>query len=567
MEADKKRLIVLVALLVVSAVGVYAASTFYSASSDVTLGVDPGPDITLGQSADLESGTGPDPAGFVNISTKNHGYTNFSGTADTTARVTDLGGEWTNLSSTSVGAGELQIEPDTAGTHSIEGGTTSWSYRSINYSQQNDSRTEIVYSASSTTTLVLENTGQSQGTGIVAVDSSGNPLDSNATNADGSVVLELPSGSKNVNIKVGPSTLEIRNVQDTSELVDNVKITIRFYEDGGQEDLVVEKTTSNGVVDFTGLPLDQAFVASANATGWQPRRVYISSLTEQQTMYLLNNSVTDVFNRFVLNDKSGEFQTSHTRLTIERAVNESGSLQWKVVSGDYFGASNEHAAYLEFEQRYRMFVTNDQGDRRFIGSYTANDENNPKQLTISEVVTKPPDGREYYGTAYVKNESGQTKLWFSYSDPKNETSELRLNITNRSDPSDVLVDTTVTTVGDSFVFSQNVSPNTAWKVNWTVVRDGEEKGPNVQVVGARGRFPLPIDTVWLQRFFIVIIPFLAALSTDRTATYGALGLVGLIGAAMVLQWYTINPILWVAAFVIAAGGHAMAVSSRRGPVG
>jgi hypothetical protein len=131
----------------------------------------------------------------------------------------------------------------------------------------------------------------------------------------------------------------------------------------------------------------------------------------------------------------------------------------------------------------------------------------------------------------------------------------------------VLVDTTVTTVGDSFVFSQNVSPTSAWVVNWTVVRNGEEQGPNVQVVGATGRFPLPIDRTWLQRFFIVLIPFLAALSTDRVATYGALGIVGLIGLVMVLGWYNINPILWMAAFVIAAGGHAYAISSRRGPIG
>lgn len=59
---------------------------------------------------------------------------------------------------------------------------------------------------------------------------------------------------------------------------------------------------------MSGLPADQEFVVIADPDGYYSRRVVITSLFEQQTMYVLSKNEAAVQNRFVLNDRSGQFR-------------------------------------------------------------------------------------------------------------------------------------------------------------------------------------------------------------------------------------------------------------------
>jgi len=76
-----------------------------------------------------------------------------------------------------------------------------------------------------------------------------------------------------------------------------------------------------------------------------------------------------------------------------------------------------------------------------------------------------------------------------------------------------------------------------------------------------------MDPVWLNRFGLILIPVVAAFSSERVATIGALALVGFVGLLMLLQVYDIDPALWVASLVIALGGHALTLRNNSGAVG
>jgi hypothetical protein len=369
-----------------------------------------------------------------------------------------------------------------------------------------------------------------------------------------------------------PDEFEIRNESAPKELVtgSSVEVEVRFYQRDSEN--VFERTTTDGTVSFEGLPTQEEFIVSVSADGFADRRTYVESLTTQQEVYLLPESVSSVFNRFVLEDLSGNYQSSQTRLEIKRALNtteDPETLEYKAVSGDYFGGVNEHKATLAQDRRHRLVISNRDGDRRVIGSYQAIDEANPKVIQVDEVVVDPPQGRTFYGTAYTEdpNQTDDTeRVRFTYSDPTGDTDKLRYRIVSEND-STVLVDETIDDPGTNLSYSEQIPNGENYRINWSAERNGETIGPKTYVIGSRAQTPLPVDQVWLNRFVLVLLPVFAALASERIATYGAIGLVVLTGLLMVLGWYSVNPALWMAGLVIAVGGHLLQVTTRQGAYG
>jgi hypothetical protein len=168
---------------------------------------------------------------------------------------------------------------------------------------------------------------------------------------------------------VAPDRLEVRNVSDTSQLVDNVDVTIRFYQRDSNE--VIEKTTSNGVISMTGLPASEEYLVTARADGYVTRKAIVSPLGGQQAIYLLNESRDTAEVVFEVSDPTGEFPPESTYLYVERPVNDSGNLTYQVITADTFGATASYAVDLEAGTRYRLRVVNGDGDERALGYYSA----------------------------------------------------------------------------------------------------------------------------------------------------------------------------------------------------
>ena len=379
----------------------------------------------------------------------------------------------------------------------------------------------------------------------------------------------VTSSTRTVNI---PSELRIFNESAPDTLVDNVTVNIQFYGGEDGDAFTIQRTTSDGIVDMTGLPADQEFIVVANADGFHNRRIYVESLYEQANVFLLPTSSQAVYNVFKIDDKSGAYAPGETRLIIQRGLNRSGNFSWYTVTGDFFGSTNEHKTYLRYNVRYRLIVENDEGQRRMMGPYFATDENNPKVITVSSIVVSPPEGQAYYGTSYIEDETeddGQKTLRFTYTDPDEKTDSLDLVIHERGNESNVLADVSTDDVGSSWTYSTVLDENESaksWVVDWQGQRDGEEIGAAVPV-GNRGGLPLPMNQEWLTRFGLIALVVVASLSSERMATIGAMGTVAFAGILMITGIWEIPVVLWFAALIIAVGGHALTKAQRGGVVG
>lgn len=164
---------------------------------------------------------------------------------------------------------------------------------------------------------------------------------------------------------------ELRIIDEENEtLIDNASIRLAFYIDNGTETRVVETEISNGTVDFAALdlPADQPFVVTASADGYLSRRIYLRSLFDQQSIYLLSDSDEHRDVIFELQDFSGNYPDPETVLMIQRAINGS----YRTVQSDFFGATGEFTAQLAYNERHRLVLLNTEtGRMEQLGTFTA----------------------------------------------------------------------------------------------------------------------------------------------------------------------------------------------------
>ena len=423
--------------------------------------------------------------------------------------------------------------------------------------------TQNITSNATISTTATVSTGGSHTWHVETIDSYGGTTESDA---DSSTATNDPYTFQT------PSELRIFNESAPNSLVDNVTVQIKFYGGEDGDAFTVERSTDNGVVNMTGLPVNREFIVVVEADSYHNRRIYIESLFEQANVFLLPKSETAVYNVFKIDDKSGSFPPENSRLIIQRALNRSGNLSWHTVSGDFFGSTNEHKTNLKFDERYRLIVANDAGERRVMGPYLATDENNPKVITVSSIVVSPSDGQSYYATSWIDDqdeEDDQQTLRFAFDDPDKLTDSLDVTIYERGNESNVLADVSTEAVGDRWTYSTVLDANeseTTWVVNWSAQRDGETIGATIPV-GSRGGLSIPMDDAWLSRFGIIALVVVAALSSQRMATIGAMGTVAFAGILMVTGIWEIPVVLWIAALVIAVGGHVLTTAQRGGAVG
>jgi len=165
-----------------------------------------------------------------------------------------------------------------------------------------------------------------------------------------------------------PDELQIKNESSPTQLVDQATVEVTFYFESGGEMVSQTKTTSNGKISLTGLPVDKPLVASAQANGFRDRRIFIESIYQQQNVYLLANSRQATQVTFQLKDFSGDFPESTTVLIVERTL-ENGT--YKTVLGDFFGANGQFPAVLKYTERHRLTLLNTEtGQTRDLGTFT-----------------------------------------------------------------------------------------------------------------------------------------------------------------------------------------------------
>jgi len=169
-----------------------------------------------------------------------------------------------------------------------------------------------------------------------------------------------------------PANLEILSETNSSKILDDVTVEVRFYGDESEDEaLTVTRETDDGTIDMTGLPVNQPFVVVASADGYYDRRIFIESLYDQQEIYLLNDSAEVVRPTYNLEDYSGYYPGEDSVLVVQRVINGS----YQTIVGDYFGAAGDFQAVLNQDVRHRLIIRNvETGRQRILGTTMATDD-------------------------------------------------------------------------------------------------------------------------------------------------------------------------------------------------
>jgi len=320
-----------------------------------------------------------------------------------------------------------------------------------------------------------------------------------------------------------PSEIRIYDEMNPDQLVkDSVTVTVRLY----AEDRTVKREVSDGVLDMSGLPVDSTIVATTEADGWIDRRILIRDLTQQQQIYLLNSSADSVPITFDLQDKTGDFPDDTSQLYVQKAINTSGTedLEWKTVTGDYFGADGTFPTDLAYNHRYRLVIRNE-GKVRVLGSYIPT-ESGTYPVEIGNIVWDVPEGESVYADSELRDLDENTEntypnatkeMYFEYFDSTGNTSELHINISVRGS-NEIIYETTVYDVS-SYSESVPLTKNQSEKslvVNVTADRTADDDFEHVYQHGVPDGPDLPGD------------PNLISLGAQVTL----LALIGLVAGSM-----------------------------------
>jgi len=346
---------------------------------------------------------------------------------------------------------------DTLNTEvTVSGGTTALIVHNVTL---DDGATDLEVVAASETNITVG--GVPADIGLQAVDSNGDVIAGTTDTDTGQAELTVPTGSYSLRLQSGPSELEIRNLK-TQELVANasnpINVEVEFFAADGE---VISRNTTDGTVNFAGLPADQRFSVTVDAgNDFVTRQVIIPSILEQDTAYLLPAANTSTVQpRFVLEDPSQRFDEEDSEILIERPIEEGNDTRFVAVAGDRVGLQGFNPV-LEQGQRYRIRVRDPtSGRERQLGAFTP---------TVAEQVTlevtdvefdsvSETDGLEW--TARYQDGENQDTIEFILRDSQ-PTQSLEYRIYPRGEPNNTLVRDTATgnvTISEPVPPSQNDS--------------------------------------------------------------------------------------------------------------
>lgn len=362
-----------------------------------------------------------------------------------------------------------------------------------------------------------------------------------------------------------PRNLTIYNESAPEQIVNqSTNVEVTFFAD----DTVITRNSTDGIVNLSGLPADEPFIARASADGWYSRTKIIPSLFEDQRLYLANKTVVTANEvRFDLNDQSGRFPRDESDLYIKKALTRNGSTTFETIHSDEFGATGI-TVDLENDTRYRLVVENGQGDRRNVGPYTST-TSELVELTpgVAGLNLDPAPGTYEWDAEFDNSTGTYGSVVFDYADDGNLTDELRVTIYERGNASNEFVNTTepgpLGNATITYMLQNNDERNLTFAVEFEADRDGETEN-GLKYVSRTPDERLPGLADWIQEMlaFVVLI-LLGASFTVRDHHIGAAILPIFAGFFWYMQW--LEGVTSGAAIVLAlalAGG--VQISRRAG---
>lgn len=526
---------IVVVLVLITAPVMAQTDLTHSASSGVNYVTNSGLNVELGDDREVDA------VPFADNQTFADGDVTLSspGTASATISDQTYGGAAMAVPSLDASSNPVTLgRADLSSNLTVAGGATGVVLHDVTL---DDGVTDVEVTADSSTTIRFENVPDVGG--IQVVTSTGEILTGTANTAGGTAQFQLDAGEYDLQLQSGTSELEIRDL-DTQELITEgpngsaVNVEVQLF---GSEDTVRTFNTTDGTVDWTGLPADERFAVSIDAgEDYYERRIIIPSLVQQSTAYLLNASdlETEVVRpRFFLEDPSNQFDAENSEIIFERPIEINGTTEYVAVTGDRIGL-NGFDAILEEGQRYRVTVRDpDSGAERRLGEYTPT-ASEQVTLTVQDVEfdsVADVDGLEW-GASYETVESGADEIQFVYRDSQ-DTVELEYEIYERGNESNVLA---TGSANGNITVTESVPPSaegTVWTVEWSATRaDGETLSASRQV--SRNELPVGdfLPEEWQTAFSVVTLFVVAGLFGGVNPGVGGIAVASTGGFFFLLGW-------------------------------
>jgi hypothetical protein len=378
----------------------------------------------------------------------------------------------------------------------------------------------------------------------------GSTVDTQTISSNSTVSTAMPSsgqtgGSHNIQIEATddygqttseatsyavPDTLFVRNETNASQLVP-ADGQIRIY----GETEIYNRTASDGTLDLDNLPVNQDFIVEIEPTdgNYTTRTVYIESIYEQNTAYVLNTSAyTTIESRFVLEDPTGQYG-SETVLKIKRGITINGTTTYQTIVADEFGTEGVTATLQEGE-RYELSVTGETQSQA-VGPYRAATSETvavePGQPTID--LQQVDAGYGYGASINDIDDSENSTLEYAYSDPREITDKITVFIHERNNKSNKLQpNETAFNLGvysGQTLLDTNES-ETEWQVDFVVERGGETIVLS-NVNSNTKDLTLPIDSGWQATIGIGMLILFAGAFSVLNARIGAV-ILSMVGGIM-----------------------------------
>jgi hypothetical protein len=314
-----------------------------------------------------------------------------------------------------------------------------------------------------------------------------------------------------------PDELRIYSETEPSQLIsDDTSLRVRFFVEG--QETVIERQTSNGVVDLSGLPVDQRFIVTVRdeQSDFTYRRIVIDSLVETQDAYLLNESEPNSQILFQLDDPTGEFPPESTTLYVEKPItkdfNDDGSneTRYQVMAGDTFGASAQFPIVLQDDSRYRLRVESEDGSSRILGAYSVSGEAvEPLQIQRVNLEGDADTGAALQST--IEGPEDDRNLYIRYVDPGEETQSVEYRVIDATDDTVYIENTTRTadTFADVYNLPVNATGEMSYKVEYQIERSGNVTSGSVYA----GKLPEVADRFGIEQRVLNWVSWVAILAT------------------------------------------------------
>jgi len=313
---------------------------------------------------------------------------------------------------------------------------------------------------------------------------------------------------------------------------------------------VYPRTPTNGVIDMQGLPVNEPFVVGIrdDSDTYVSRLTLIDTIFEQQSVYLINASVDTAIIRFNIEDRTGQFAGTGTKIQIRRAINTTTSPadqeEYVIVAGDVVGSQLQFETELEQDVRYRVRIQNENGETRQLGAFTARVDQ-VIGLTISgiDVGVDIPEDEPVISTEIDDSVANQTSLKFTYIDLAQETTEVDLQVLQANNRSNVLDTATVTAPPNVSTFQHTTTLTGAdadLKAVYTVeyIRNGDTFDETAAYGLNQYPVNLPLSDAWKQIFSVGFLIVLGGVFSFRNARIGAIIIPGVAAMLYAIGFIT-----------------------------